>query len=125
MKHRLCCALVLTLPNLQQPFEIETDASDYAIGEILTQQGHPVAYHSKRLSDTIRKYPTYDKDMYSILLNFKAYSICIFLWSPMVLPGEPLVLLCTLMLLIRRTNKIHEVVPSNCKGGSLAPHCGT
>ena len=28
------------------------------------------------------------------------------------------------MLLIRRTNKSHEVVPSNCKGGSLAPQCG-
>ena len=56
--------------------------------------------------------------------NFEEYSICIFLWSPMVLPGEPLVLHCTSMLLIGRTNKIHEVVPSNCKGGSLAPQCG-
>ena len=45
--------------------------------------------------------------------NFEEYSICIFLWSPMVLSGEPLVLLCTSMLLIEFTNKIHEVVPSN------------
>ena len=43
------------------------------------------------------------------------------LWSPMVLSREPRVLLCTLMLLIERTNKSHEVVPSNCKDGSLAP----
>jgi hypothetical protein len=35
LKHRLFSAPVLTLPNLQQPFEIETDASDYAIGAIL------------------------------------------------------------------------------------------
>ena len=56
--------------------------------------------------------------------NFKEYSIYISLWSPMVLQGEPLVLLCTPMLLIGRTNKSHEVVPSNCKGGSLAPQCG-
>ena len=35
----------------------------------------------------------------------------------MVLLGEPLVLSRTPMLLIGRTNKIHEVVPSNCKGG--------
>ena len=53
MKHRLCCALVLTLPDLQQPFEIETDASDYAIGAVLTQQGHPVAYNSETLSANI------------------------------------------------------------------------
>ena len=26
--------------------------------------------------------------------------------------------------LIGRTNKSHEAVPSNCKGGSLAPQCG-
>ena len=67
LKHHLCCAPVLTLPNLQQPFEIETDTSDYAIGVFLTQQGHLVAYHSETLSDTVRKYPTYDKVMYSIV----------------------------------------------------------
>ena len=58
---------MLTLPDLQQPFEIETDASDYAIGAVLTQQGNPMAYHSETLSDTVRKYPTYDKEMYSIV----------------------------------------------------------
>ena len=58
---------MLTLPDLQQPFEIETDAFDYAIREVLTQQGHPVAYHSETLSDTVCKYPTYDKEMNSIV----------------------------------------------------------
>jgi hypothetical protein len=58
---------VLTFLDLQQPFEIETDAFDYAIGVVLTQQGNPVTYHSETLSDTVRKYPTYDKDMYSIV----------------------------------------------------------
>jgi hypothetical protein len=67
LKHCLYSAPVLTLPDLQQPFEIETDASDYAIGAVLTQHGHPVAYHSETLSDTVQKYPTYDKEMYSIV----------------------------------------------------------
>ena len=53
LKHRLCSALVLTLLDLQQPFEIETNASDYAIGAVLTQQGHLVEYHSETLSDTV------------------------------------------------------------------------
>ena len=61
---------MLTLPDLQQPFEIETDASDYAIGAVLTQQGNPVVYHSETLSDTVCKYPTYDKEMYSIVYAF-------------------------------------------------------
>jgi hypothetical protein len=67
LKHCLCCAPVLTLQDLQQPFEIETNASDYAIGAVLTQHGHPVAYHSETLSDTVRKYPTYEKEIYSIV----------------------------------------------------------
>ena len=67
LKDRLCTTPVLALPDLQQPFEVETDASDYAIGAVLTQHGHPVAYHSETLSNTVRKYPTYDKEMYSIV----------------------------------------------------------
>jgi hypothetical protein len=37
LKHHLCSTPVLMFPDLQQPFEIETDASDYAIGAVLTQ----------------------------------------------------------------------------------------
>jgi hypothetical protein len=43
------------------------DASDHVVGAILTHHGHPVAYHSERLSDTIRKYPTYNKKIYYIV----------------------------------------------------------
>jgi len=32
LKYHLCMAPVLALLDLQQPFEVETDASDYAIG---------------------------------------------------------------------------------------------
>jgi hypothetical protein len=67
LKHCLCSMPILTLPDLQQPFEIETDASDYVVGVVLTQHGHPVAYHSETLSYVIHKYPTYDKEMYSIV----------------------------------------------------------
>jgi len=52
---------------MQQPFEIEADVLDYAIDAVLTWQGHLVAYHSETLLDTVRKYPTYDKEMYYIV----------------------------------------------------------
>jgi hypothetical protein len=61
MKNCLCSSLVLSLPDLQKPFEIETDALDYVVGIVLTQQGHPLAYCSETLSNVVRKYPTYDK----------------------------------------------------------------
>jgi hypothetical protein len=49
LKQRLCSAPVLSLPDLLQAFEIKTDASDYAVGAVLTQHNHPVAYHSETL----------------------------------------------------------------------------
>jgi hypothetical protein len=67
LKQCMCSTPILSLPDLKHPFEIETDASHYAVGTVLTQHDHPVAYHSETLSDTVRKYPTYDKEMYSIV----------------------------------------------------------
>jgi len=61
LMHHLYSVPVLTLLDLQQPFEINTDASDYDIGAVLTQHRHPVAYHSETLSDRVWKYPTYEK----------------------------------------------------------------
>jgi hypothetical protein len=67
LKHHLCSTPVLSLPDLQQPFKIETDASDYVVGIVLTQHGHMVAYHSETLFDVVHKYSTYDKEIYSII----------------------------------------------------------
>ena len=67
LKHRLCSAAVLSLPYLQQPFEIGIDASKFVVGAVLTQHGHPISYHSETLSDAVHKYPTYDKEMHSII----------------------------------------------------------
>jgi hypothetical protein len=73
LKQRLCSAPILSLPYLEQPFEIETYASDYVVGVVLTQHDHPMAYHSEKLLDVVYKHPTYDKEMYSIV---KAYHQC-------------------------------------------------
>ena len=67
LKHRLCSTPVLSLPDLQQSFEIETDAFNYVVGVVLSQHDHPIAYHSETLSDTVHKYHAYDKEMYSIV----------------------------------------------------------
>ena len=61
IKNKLCIAPVLVLLDLHQPFEIETDASDYALDVVITRSGHPVAFHSETFSDTVRRYLTYEK----------------------------------------------------------------
>jgi hypothetical protein len=73
LKKHLCSSPVLSLPDLQHPFEIETYASEYDVGVVLTQHGHPVEYHSETLSYVICKYPTYEKEVYSIVKAFRQW----------------------------------------------------
>jgi hypothetical protein len=61
LKKHLCSSPIISLSNLQHPFEIETDASYYVVGVVLTQNDHPMAFHSETLSYVVRKYPTYEK----------------------------------------------------------------
>jgi hypothetical protein len=61
LKQCLFSTPVISLPNLQQPLEIETCALDYVVGAVLIQHDYPMAYHSETLFDAICKYPTYEK----------------------------------------------------------------
>jgi hypothetical protein len=67
MKHLLCSTPVISLPDMQQPFNIETNASEYVLAVVLTQHGNLVVYHSETLLDTIWKYPTYENEIYFIV----------------------------------------------------------
>jgi hypothetical protein len=46
LKHKLCTTLVIILPDLHYPFEIETNNSYYAMEVMITQVGHPTTFHS-------------------------------------------------------------------------------
>jgi hypothetical protein len=63
LQQLLCSSLVLSLLDLEHPFEIEKYDLDYVVGVVLTQHIHPMVYHSETLSDVFCKYPTYDKEM--------------------------------------------------------------
>ena len=49
------------------------DGLDYDVGAILTQHVHPMAYHSETLLDVFCKYPTYGKEMYSIVKAYRQW----------------------------------------------------
>ncbi|GJT73573.1 transposon ty3-I gag-pol polyprotein [Tanacetum coccineum] len=66
LKRKISEAPVLALPNLQQPFELETDASSYAMGAVLFQEGKPMAYHSEMFQGSQRNYPTYDNELLTL-----------------------------------------------------------
>ena len=67
LKSAMCSTLVLRLPNFSIPFVVETDASDFGIGAVLLQEGHPLAYFSKKLGPRRRLASTYHKELYAIV----------------------------------------------------------
>ena len=62
LKTRFLQALVLTFPNFRHPFVIDTDASETALGVVLSQiidwEERPIAFESKVLSKTEINYAT-------------------------------------------------------------------
>jgi len=71
LKSRICNASVLAMPNLQRPFELETDASGYALGAVLLQGGRPVCYHHSELfHGAVLYYPNIERPIrISLVIN--------------------------------------------------------
>ena len=71
LNHLVCLNPILMIPLDNAPFWMEVDASDYAIGGILSQKvdgkWRPIAYMSQALSETERNYEIYDKEMLAIM----------------------------------------------------------
>jgi hypothetical protein len=57
--------------DLKKPIQVETDASDLAIGACLSQEydskWHPIAYYLRKLSPVERNYDIHDKELLAIV----------------------------------------------------------
>ena len=78
IKNKMLEEPIHALPDPSKPFEVETDASDWALGGQLAQrdeQGrlHPVAFYSKKLSGPALNYPIHDKELMAIIEAFKEW----------------------------------------------------
>ncbi len=73
LKVILVKARVLKLPDFDKDFEIHSNASDFAIERILVQEAKPVAFESKKLSETKRRWPTHEKEMWAIIHCLKTW----------------------------------------------------
>ncbi|KAJ1208721.1 hypothetical protein NDU88_004104 [Pleurodeles waltl] len=79
LKEAFSTALVLTHPDANQPFIVEADASDVAIGAVLSQRNkdtgqlHPVAYMSRKLNEAEQNYVIAEKELLAIRVTFKEW----------------------------------------------------
>jgi hypothetical protein len=78
LKHCFTTAPILTHFNLHCECIVETDASDFALGSILSQTAedkklHPNIFHSSIFSPAEINYEIYDKELLTIVDCFKAW----------------------------------------------------
>ena len=77
IKETLTQATLLVHPKSDAPLSIATDASDVAVGAVLQQfvdhTWQPLAYFSKSLTPTERKYSVFDRELLGIYLAIKHF----------------------------------------------------
>jgi len=76
LKKRFTQAPILTRFDPTRPVILETDASDFAIGAVLSQRDeenrlHPVAFHSRKFQPAEINYDIHDKELLAIVDAFK------------------------------------------------------
>jgi len=54
LKQVMVSAPIFVIPNFSEPFILETDASSTRVGAVLSQNNHPIAYFSKKLSSRMQ-----------------------------------------------------------------------
>ena len=77
LKSKFTSAPILSHFVPGRPIVLETDASDYAIAAVLSQETddgiHPIAFHSRTLSAPERNYDTHDKELLAIFEAFRVW----------------------------------------------------
>lgn len=64
--------VILQYPDFDKSFQLTTDASDYAIGAVLSQDDKPITFLSRTLSKTEEGYATNEKEMLAIIWSLNS-----------------------------------------------------
>lgn len=64
---------VLQYPDFTKSFKLTTDASNIALGSVLSQNEHPIAYYSRTLNSAERNYSTIEKELLAIIDSTKHF----------------------------------------------------
>lgn len=77
LKRLLTSEPILKFPDFEQPFLLATDASDFAIGSVLSQgeigKDHPIAYASRSLNKAESNYSVIERELLAIVWSVKHF----------------------------------------------------
>ncbi len=65
--------VMLAYPDFSKPFEIHTDASHFQLGAVISQNGKPIAFYSRKLNDAQTRYTTAERELLSIVETLKEF----------------------------------------------------
>ena len=77
LKQAMIYAPVLVLLDLSKIFVAEIDAFGGVIGTVLMQEGHPIAFISKAVSEKKQGLSTNEKEQLAILFAIKQWEHCL------------------------------------------------
>ena len=64
---------MLAFPDFNIPFEIHTDASNLHLGSVISQNGKPIAFYSRKLNPAQRRYTTTERELLAIVETLKEF----------------------------------------------------
>ena len=67
LKQAMVQAPVLALTDFSKLFIVEADASGNGLGVVLMQEGHPIAFYGKAISERALGRSTYEKELMAIV----------------------------------------------------------
>ena len=73
IKRILSRETLLAYPQFDKPFVIHTDSSNYQLGAVISQEGKPIAFYSRKLSDAQKRYTTTEQELLSIVEVLKEF----------------------------------------------------
>jgi hypothetical protein len=63
----------LAHPDFNAPFQIHTDASKTQIGAVMSQNGKPIAFYSRKMNSAQQNYTVTEKELLSIVATLKEF----------------------------------------------------
>ena len=64
---------LLIYPDFNENFDLHTDASDFQFGSVISHNGKPIAFYSRKLTGSQSRYTVMEKELLSIVKTLKEF----------------------------------------------------
>merc|ERR1712016_45423 len=65
--------VLLAYPDFNETFDIHTDASKVQLGAVISQNGKPIAFYSRKLNPAQTRYTTTERELLAIVETLKEF----------------------------------------------------